>query len=529
VGYGTALSVWGSPSGAGCTALHLQRRKALALFAYLAVTKQLHSRDALASLWWPEHDHSSARNNLRRDLSQLKTVLSAAMLTLDGEQVALNPQAALWLDVDHFQHQVAVVHQHPHPRGHLCPDCIPALTEAIVTYTDDFMAGFSLPDSPAFEEWQLFQAERLRQALAAALQPLIAWHVSQEEYSMAIEYGRRWLALDLLHEPAQRQLMQLYAWSGQPVAAVRQYQACVRLLDAELSVAPEAETTALYTAIKTKQLSPPMLRAAQRSREAKEPVTSLPLRSRTPAPIRKLPPQPTPFVGRETDLAAILHRLTDPACRLLTLVGPGGIGKTRLAMQAVQQLIETQPATGGFAHGILFVPLAAVSSPAGIVAAIAEAANFTFYSDVPPQQQLLDYLRTKQMLPVLDNVEHLLAGVDVISEILAVAPAVKMLVTSREALHVQEAWFHPVAGLAFPRNGAEAVGRLVPINVPRRDHDALAVADQVIEGQVAGRGGDTRHGRHSWLLAEDGLDKNTVFRRVARSRVQPAMPAGGHS
>jgi predicted ATPase len=171
-----------------------------------------------------------------------------------------------------------------------------------------------------------------------------------------------------------------------------------------------------------------------------------------------LPLQATPFIGREKELADIARRLRDPTCRLLTLIGPGGIGKTRLVIQAAQTLLPTPPAEATFRHGIFFVPLTAISSPSGVVSAIAEAANFTFYSNGSPRQQLLDYLREKEMLLLLDNFEQLLtplegedtSGVDLITEILAVAPAVKLLVTSREALNLHEAWFHPIGGMAFP-------------------------------------------------------------------------------
>ena len=172
-----------------------------------------------------------------------------------------------------------------------------------------------------------------------------------------------------------------------------------------------------------------------------------------------LPSPTTPFIGRQNELADIIRRLKDPACRLLVLVGPGGIGKTRLAIQAGQTLLNVPPAEATFRHAIYFVSLTAVSSPNDIVTAIAEAANFTFYGSASPKQQLLDYLRAKEILLLLDNFEHLLApseeknggGMDLIAEILAVAPAVKFLVTSREALNLQEAWFHPIAGLAFPK------------------------------------------------------------------------------
>ncbi len=234
--------------------INLSRRKAMAALAYLAVTRQPHSRDELATLLWPDQDQSGARANLRRDLSTLRQILGDQTLLVDQALVGLNPDADLWIDVDAFQTRVAAVQKHSHPNGHLCEECAAALTAAVDLYNGDFMAGFSLPDSPVFDEWQFFETERLRQLLAEALQRLIEWHTDRAEYEAAIACARRWLALDALHEPAHRRLMQLYAWAGQYAAALRQYQECARLLEEELGAPPDAETTALYEAIRTKQL-----------------------------------------------------------------------------------------------------------------------------------------------------------------------------------------------------------------------------------------------------------------------------------
>ena len=237
--------------------VNLSRRKAIAALAYLAVTRQPHSRDELATLLWPDQDQSGARANLRRDLSTLKQILGDQTLLVDQALVSLNPDADLWVDVDAFQAGLAAVQKHPHTNGRLCAECAAALKAAVDLYNGDFMAGFSLPDSPEFDEWQFFETERLRHLLAEALQRLIGWHTDRAEYEPAIAYARRWLALDALHEPAHRQLMQLYAWAGQHAAALRQYQECARLLEEELGAPPDAETTALYEAIRTKQLLPP--------------------------------------------------------------------------------------------------------------------------------------------------------------------------------------------------------------------------------------------------------------------------------
>ena len=231
----------------------IPRRKTLALLAYLAVTGHMQSREALATLFWPNHDQSSALANLRRELSRLKE-LNESMLVADRLQVSLDPRVEMDLDVAVFRTLVKKTKEHEHTRENLCAECFHALKEAVEIYRGDFMTGFNLSDSPGFDEWRFFQGEELRQLLANALQRLVNWHVSREEYEQGILYARRWLSLDRLHEPAHRSLMQLYAWSGQQAAALRQYQECQRILLEELGVEPEEETQAVYKAVKSRTL-----------------------------------------------------------------------------------------------------------------------------------------------------------------------------------------------------------------------------------------------------------------------------------
>lgn len=235
--------------------LPVPRRKTMALLAYLAVTGVPHSRDALATLLWPEYDQSSALANLRRELSRLRDILGKQALIVDRLQVKLNPQCELWLDVDAFQAQIKEGLSHSRPLDDLCSECLEAIQDAVVNYQSDFMAGFTLPDAPGFDEWQFFQTEGLRHLLADGLECLIETHTSRGEYVQAIPYARRWLAMDPLHEPAHRRLMQLYAWSGQQSAALRQYQECQRNLQEGLGIQPEEETQTLFEAIKTRQLT----------------------------------------------------------------------------------------------------------------------------------------------------------------------------------------------------------------------------------------------------------------------------------
>src|SRR5258706_3987206 len=137
------------------------------------------------------------------------------------------------------------------------------------------------------------------------------------------------------------------------------------------------------------------------------------------------PAVPTPFVGRTKDTQAIQTLLADSTCRLLTLVGPGGIGKTRLSLHILQQMTEVEDTA--YTDATFFVPLQSLSAPSLIVTAIAEELGFPFFKGDNPQKQLLDYLSNKHVLLLLDNLEQLLAGVEVISAILASAPGVKVL------------------------------------------------------------------------------------------------------
>ncbi len=213
--------------------------------------------------------------------------------------------------------------------------------------------------------------------------------------------------------------------------------ASARLVGAELEAIQQGVDTASFRA------------TGHTSRFATPTPGSLPL------PRHNLPAQPTPFVGRAEELSEIAGRLANPNCRLLTLVGPGGIGKTRLAVEAATAELAH------YGHGVYFVALAPLSSADSLVPTIAEALDFTFYrSDDPshvgpgPRAQLLDYLREKQVLLVMDNFEHLLAGTELLADVLANAPAAKLLVTSRERLNVQGEWVLPVEGMPFPAEAA---------------------------------------------------------------------------
>lgn len=414
--------------------VEIDRRKAVALIAYLAVTTETHSRDALATLLWPNYDQRRARAALRRVLVTLNKALTENWLEVDRETISLNARGDIWVDVSQFHQQLAACLAAEGDDA--CKICLPLLSEAVKLYRAHFMEGFTLRDSPNFDEWQFFQAETLRRDLASALTRLIRCHSAQGEFEPAIAYARRWLALDPLYESAHRQLMQLYAWNGQRSFALRQYQECARILKEELGALPTEETTALYEELQQGTITPKSQGTSEQFSVSLD----------APAPLNNFPAQPTPFIGRQTELAEILKRLQNPDCHLLTLVGPGGIGKTRLAIQTA---IEQRNA---FTDGLYFIPLAPVSSPDFLVSAVADSLELPIDGQEDPLPQLLNYLRDQQMLLVMDNFEHLLRKVDLLTGILKQAPQVKILVTSRERLNLQGEWVFEVRGLVYPQD-----------------------------------------------------------------------------
>ncbi len=386
----------------------LPSRKAEALLIYLVYTGRPAARETLAELLWDDRPHELALSNLRTLLAGVRRVLGP-VLVVERDTIRFDPATPIWLDVADFER--ALTSRAPAD-----------WQRASDLYRGDFLAGFHLRQSRGFEEWAIAARERLRRLAVAGLEQLAQHALDTGDYGPGLEAATRLVQHDPLSEAAYQQAMRLLARLGRRTEALATYETCRRLLADELDVSPTEQTMALYAHI----------------------------RSAETLGSHNLPPITTGFVGRAAELQALTTALAHPTTRLLTLLGPGGIGKTRLALKVARQIAAERP--GMFLHGLCWVPLDALPSPHLLAAAIAEALGEP--GPTPPTDWLRDFLREREVLLLLDNFEHLLgddpAGPNLVAALLAAAPMLKILVTSRERLDLHEEQLFDVSGLSVP-------------------------------------------------------------------------------
>ncbi|MEM7119278.1 MAG: tetratricopeptide repeat protein [Chloroflexota bacterium] len=401
------IRVLGSPQFilSGQPVSSLKSAKSQAILCYLAMTKRPLSRTALGGLLWPDKSDQEARVNLRQSIRRVQKSMPGALLA-QRESVALSPDMSVAVDVTQFETAVS--------QGD-----ISSLEMAIAHYQGDFMAGFYVEDAYDFEEWLLLERERLRAKAVQVLHDLTTHFVTRRETEKGLRYARQLLGLEPWLEEGHRALMRLLAWQGQYNSALKQYATCRKLLDEELGVEPSPETAALFDRIR-------QLRTASR-----------PL----------LPQESFPLVGRVADMTTLNQMLHDPNRRLVTLTGPGGMGKTRLILAVAQQQ------TNLFLDGVYWVDLAEVLTGDGLITAVMTQLGTQMGGSAPPKTQLINYLRGKEVLLLLDNFEQLTTdrqAVAFISELLRAAPELVLLVTSRVRLNLQQEQVYRLDNLPFP-------------------------------------------------------------------------------
>ncbi len=396
--------------------LHLETAKTRALLIYLTLNPGAQLRHTLMNLLWGDLPEANSRRNLRRALWNLRRQIGRPEIPppirADRETVCFNREINCESDVEVFEatcHHLA----RPHIEMPDVPD-LERICQAIELYRGEFLEGFHVDNALGFEEWALVERERLRTLALQAFGHLVSAYAARNDLNTALTWARRQLTLEPWLEEAHRWVMRLLARSGRRAEAVAHYETCKHVLAEELGVEPGRETQALHAQIRAGAFE---------------------------TPVFNLPASTTPFVGRTHELAEVADLLANDNCRLLTLMGLGGVGKTRLAREVAAQQ------HAAFAHGVCYVDLDAVGEPAQLARALTHALR------VPPdgmtdlKTTLLAYLREKQMLTVLDRFEHLIESAPLLTEILKKAPGIKMLVTSRERLNLRGEWVYRLTGM----------------------------------------------------------------------------------
>ncbi|MFN2190491.1 MAG: tetratricopeptide repeat protein [Candidatus Promineifilaceae bacterium] len=465
------LGPFGATSSGG-QQLHFPTAKTRALLAYLLTEESMepsrsHQREQLMTMFWPDILPKSAQTNLRQTLYRLRQTLpeqeigpnqSAALLIGDRQSVRVNPMYDYTLDAALFERSLKEAEQaSPGAR-------MEALKAAIGLYRGDFLSDVYVPDSEPFENWAEQVRERLRREALSALEQVSSYAFDRGDFNEAEERARRLISIDNLNETGYRRLMLTLAAEGKRTEALSEFERLSELLEDELGIGPSRETIGVANIIRKENFKlkgdqpqesavPADLPAQERStasldelREtiADELVTLISSRykdslldqdfteSKPVSPPSNLPYELNRFVGRQKQIAEILDLFEQDKARLVTLTGPGGVGKTRLAIRLASEL------RGRFKDGVWLVELASLVNPDLIARQTMRVFSLREEEGQPLIQTLVEYLRSRKLLLILDNCEHLIEDAALFAHtILRSAPEVRILATSREPLAIE--------------------------------------------------------------------------------------------
>ncbi len=401
-------------------------KKAASLIKILALSKdhRLH-RERAMDLLWPDLDVTAATNNLRQVLHVARKTLQPAgassYLSLRGEQISLCPVSPLWVDAQAFEQAAAMAKRTRDPAAH---------RTAI-----DLYAGDLLPED-LYEPWAEDRRSALRKTYLSLLVGIAALHCERGDRKAAAEALEEAVAAEPLHEEAHAALMRLYASEGRRDLALRQYAQLAQVLLRQ-GLEPGVAVRGLHEQIKSGRLSAE--RTAPAGDVRTEPVAG--------DGLHNLPAPRSSFVGRERDMIEVKRALA-MTC-LLTLTGTGGSGKTRLALAVARDVAAAYP------DGAWFVELAPLSDEQLVAQEVAGVLGVNERADRPISAALVDALRGKELLVVLDNCEHVVdATARLVDALIVACPRLRILATSREALGVAGETSWPVLPLSAPGAGS---------------------------------------------------------------------------
>ncbi len=428
-------------------------RKEAALLFYLAHTGEACPRDFIADLLWGAGTTRQALGNLRTALTRLRKQVGGELIVTRSE-LFLPPENR---EID----SVGLLQALARLESINTAADAAALQKTLNSYRGPFLETFDLPGAPRFSQWVTVTREHIRRQVTAAYARLGQYVLAAGDTTFGCDVARRWIELDPLDETAHTLLIRLLLDAGQTGEAMRQYNRCAELLRAGLGIAPSAKMTALIKSVRPK---------------------TAPLIYPPAVPRHNLPLPHDQFFGRRAVQQEIHARLDQPWCRVVTLTGQGGVGKTRLALTVARSRLNQ------YRDGVWLVDLTDLDPEdddlaEAIAVEIATILDLRLTGAAAPAEQLIRYLRHKQMLLALDNFEPLLAGREIVAAIARQCENVQMLVTSREALRLRAEWAVPLTGLNYlPDNGGDALSDAEQLFMARRAQERWG---QLPDGETA--------------------------------------------
>ena len=404
-------------------------RPAQSLFAYLILSAgTAHRRERLAGLLWPDSSEESARENLRHGLWRLRKAVEAAparkqgapFIIADDMSISFNAEANYRVDaatIDEIDAEKASTDE---------------LIEALSSYEGELLPGF-------YEEWVLLERGHLQAAFERKMSRLLDRLAGERHWPEVLTLGERWIAFGQKPESAYRALMTAHAALGDMPKVAAAYERCAKAL-MESGIEPSEQTNQLYKDLKSGKGTPSAGAVSTKS-VGRQPSSNI------PSPL-------TSFIGREKELGEIASLLS--SSRLLTLTGPGGVGKTRLAIEAANGSLKK------FKDGVFWIGLVGLSDEHLIPQEIAQSLNVREVLNEPLIETLKTHLRSREILLVLDNCEHVItACAHVAEELLAACPKLRILATSIEALGLFNETTWQVPSLSLPaRQGRISLSEL---------------------------------------------------------------------
>jgi predicted ATPase/DNA-binding SARP family transcriptional activator len=395
--------------------INISSRPAQSLFAYLILNaRSSHRREKLAGMLWPDSLEETARDNLRHALWRLRKVFpskpATEYLLPDDLSIAFNASADYWLDAAELEKL---------SENASVDELITSLSE----YQGELLPGF-------YDEWVVLEREHLYSIFEHHMARLMSLLQNEHRWLDVLDWAKRWLKLGQKPEPAYRALMSAHAAQGDMSKVAATYERCIRSLK-EFGIEPSDQTRALYERLK----------AGKETFEADSTVSLK--EKRKGVPKTNLPVPLTSFIGREKEVEEIIKLLGKN--RLVTLIGSGGVGKTRLAIQSANRLINK------FKDGVWWVDLVGLTDPSRVPQAVAQVVDVPGIPNQPLIKTLAEYIRTKQTLLILDNCEHLISAcAQLADQLLSACEKLKILATSREGLDLLGERIWPVPSLSLP-------------------------------------------------------------------------------